>query len=154
MQVNSCLTFITHYCFARFIYLFLTIMFLVMNCDNMPQSLPNVLRIGAWLISCLLSSQMVVSQTFLNRFRFLDLCFIFIPKSDIQRGRETKRKILQPMIYPRGGHNGWSRVKLKPGARCLFQVYHEGAGSQALGHPQLLSQVTSREMDGMWGCRD
>ena len=39
---------------------------------------------------------------------------------------------------------------LEPGTQSLFQAQ----GPKALGHPQLLSQATSRELDGKQGCRN
>ena len=34
--------------------------------------------------------------------------FFFVTKSDMQRGRETERKIFHPMIHSPGSCNGWS----------------------------------------------
>ena len=65
-------------------------------------------------------------------FFFQDL-FIFITKSDIQRGGKTKRKIFRPMIQSPSERNGRCCANLKPGAKNLLWVSHAGAGSQSFG---------------------
>ena len=59
--------------------------------------------------------------------------YLFIGKSDIQRGGETERKIFHLMIHSPSDHNSWSCTGLKPGTRNFFQISHMGAGSQGLG---------------------
>ena len=41
-------------------------------------------------------------------FLFFKIYFIFIVKSDIQRGGETERKIFHRLIQSSGGCHGWS----------------------------------------------
>ena len=74
--------------------------------------------------------------------------YFFIGKADIQRG-ETERKIFHPMIHSPSERNSRYYADPKPGAssRSLTQVQ----GHKALGHPGLLSQARSRELDGKQG---
>ena len=59
--------------------------------------------------------------------------FIFIGKSDIQRGGETERKIFHPMIHFPSKCNGQCCTDPEPGARNLLQVSHAGTESQSFG---------------------
>jgi len=59
--------------------------------------------------------------------------YLFIGKSDIQKGRETERKIFHLMIHSPSDRNGQCCAVLKPGSRNFFRVLHTGAGSQGFG---------------------
>ena len=81
---------------------------------------------------------------------FKDL-FIFIAKSDKQRAGDTERKTFHP-----------TQVTAMAGA-VLIQSQDPGSssgyptrvqGPRALGHPGLLFQLTSRELNGKWSCWD
>lgn len=51
------------------------------------------------------------------------------------------------LVYSHSGHNGLSCDGLKLGARSFSRVSIWVQGPVALGHPTLISQVLSRELD-------
>ena len=88
---------------------------------------------------------------FLFSFFFKDLFLLFFIGKDIQRG-ETERKIFRPMIHSQNERNGRCYSYPKPGASSGSPTQVQGP--KALGHPQLLSQATGRDLEGKRGCRD
>ena len=76
-------------------------------------------------------------------FYFLKISFIFITKSDIQRGAETE-KIFRPMIHSPSDHNGQCCANPQPGASSGSPTRVQGP--KALGCLPLLSQAPSREL--------
>ena len=76
--------------------------------------------------------------------------FIFIGKSDTQRGMEIEGKMLCSVIHSRSSSKVLHWVSLKAGAWSLFQVSLTPAGTQGLGRHGLLSQATS---NGLEECR-
>ena len=88
---------------------------------------------------------------FFNFFLKIYFYYFFIGKADIQRG-DTERKIFRPMIHSPSEHNDRYYAGPKPGASSGSPTRVQGP--KAAGHPRLLSQATSRELDGKQGCWD
>ena len=59
--------------------------------------------------------------------------YLFIGKSDIQRGGETERKIFHPMIHSPSERKCRCCANLNPAVRNFLQVSHPGAGSPGSG---------------------
>ena len=64
---------------------------------------------------------------------FFKKIYLFIGKSDIQRGGETERKIFHLMIHSPSERIGQCYGDLKPGSRNFLRLSHTGAGSQSFG---------------------
>ena len=98
---------------------------IVRNCEWISKT--NCVQINLFLFP--------FSHEFFKIFIYLFILqiYLFIGKSDIQRGGETRRNIICPMVHSSSDCNGWSWADLKPGARNFFQVSHVGAGFQGFG---------------------
>ena len=87
---------------------------------------------------------------FLLIYYFLkNILLIFTGHSEAEREGETERKIFCPLIQSPSKRNGRCYADPKPEVSSGSPT--RAQGSKALG---LLSQATSRELDGKWGCWD
>ena len=85
---------------------------------------------------------------------FKDL-FIYIAKSDIERGGESERNIFRLSSDSLPKWPKWPALcRSKPGARSSPRSPTLVQDPKALGCPQLLSRATGRELEGKRGCRD
>ena len=75
--------------------------------------------------------------------------YLFIGKADIQRGGETERKILRPVIHSPSERNGRCCANSKPGVSSRSPTRVQGP--KAFGCPRLLSRATGKELDGKRG---
>ena len=90
--------------------------------------------------------QLLLFLLFFIYLIFEDL-FIFIGKADLQRQGE-KRVIFHLLVHSPKCSHGRNGVDQKPESKLFFWVSHMGTGAKVLDHPSVLSQATSRELDG------
>ena len=98
-----------------------------------------------------------ISYLIMHVFIFILINFkihLFIGKSDMQRGGETERKIFHPMIHSPVERNCRCFADPVPSSRNYSGYPTQVQDPNALGCPPLLSQATSRELDGKWSWQD